>query len=76
MTGVVERGPGGGLPCPECGTVIPIRISQLLSETSFRCAACGLVLTLDRAASAPSLAALEQLHKAFREAEAVKDRYR
>lgn len=74
MTGVVERGPG--LPCPECGTVIPIPMARLLSETSFRCAACGLVLTLDKAASATSLAALEQVCKAVREAEAVRDRYR
>lgn len=59
-----------GLPCPECATVIPVRMEELLFSMRFCCPSCGLALSLDRQESRPALDALEEYYYAMEEIKA------
>ena len=42
-----------GIPCPDCGTLIPVTISDLLGPSgNFTCSNCGRKLSLMRRESA------------------------
>jgi hypothetical protein len=56
---------GGGVPCPTCGTLIPIAVQGLLRLERFRCPAprCGTTLRLDAGRSGAALTALREYQK-------------
>lgn len=43
-----KSGRDTGIPCPQCGALIEIKIEDLLRRSFFRCKQCGLELTLNR----------------------------
>ena len=61
-----------GLPCPECGYVIPMTMELLLTQETFYCTSCGLELTLNRQQSQETLDALARLDEQLAEAERLK----
>lgn len=65
-----------GLPCPQCGKFIEMRIEDLLRRSFFRCKQCGLELTLNRAQSRDSLDALDKLQGAIETLNSVKSKYK
>lgn len=58
MAGAIEAAGPGGFPCPECGTLIPVTINDLLDSGAVKCGACGLALTVDQGPSRDALAML------------------
>ncbi|HRI63734.1 MAG TPA: hypothetical protein PK156_05835, partial [Polyangium sp.] len=65
-----QRAPG--MPCPQCGCFLEMRIQDLLFNTQFKCVYCGLEMHMDRDESRVSLNALQQLHVAMDNVEAAK----
>lgn len=61
-----------GMPCPRCHFFIKMSIEDLLYKNEFICPGCSLKLTLDRGQSRESLKALQHLHVAIKNLEAVK----
>jgi hypothetical protein len=61
-----------GMPCPSCQFFIKMPIVELLVAPGFSCPGCGLRLDLDRSRSLKSMALLQDLHVATRNAEAVR----
>lgn len=56
-----------GIPCPDCGTLIPVTIFDLLcSSGNFVCSCCGRKLTLMRQESAQALGELQKVAEAQR----------
>lgn len=56
-----------GIPCPDCGTLIPVTIFDLLSSSgNFVCSCCGRILTLMRQESAQALDELQKVAEAQR----------
>lgn len=56
-----------GIPCPDCGTLIPVTIFDLLfSSGNFVCSCCGRMLTLMRQESAQALGELQKVAEAQR----------
>lgn len=54
-----------GIPCPDCGTLIPVTIADLLgSSGNFICSCCGRMLTLMRRESAQALGELQKVQEA------------
>lgn len=50
-----------GLPCPACGTFIPISLAELLASHRLICPACGLHLEMDSSSSEKAMKALTAL---------------
>ena len=65
-----------GMPCPRCKFFIQMSIKDILYKTEFICPGCSLKLTLNRGESKDTLKALQQLHIALENLEAVKDKYK
>lgn len=56
-----------GIPCPDCGTLIPVTIADLLGPSgNFVCSCCGRILTLMRRESAQALGELQKVQDAQR----------
>ncbi|WP_298061926.1 hypothetical protein [uncultured Rikenella sp.] len=56
-----------GIPCPDCGTLIPVTISDLLGPSgNFTCSNCGRKLSLMRRESAQALNELQKVQAAWR----------
>lgn len=56
-----------GIPCPDCGTLIPVTIADLLGASeNFVCPCCGRMLTLMRRESAQALDELRKVQEAQR----------
>jgi hypothetical protein len=60
-----------GIPCPQCGAFIEIRIEDLLRRTFFRCRQCGLELTLNRAQTADALESVKALEGSIEDPDAL-----
>jgi len=56
---------GKGFPCPQCGHPFRLTAAQLLGADQFACASCGLVLTLDKQQSLPTLERLRAYEQAI-----------
>lgn len=72
MSGGNEQQRVPGIPCPQCGCFIQMRIQDLLFGSKFQCVYCGLEMQMDREESRVSLNALQQLHVAMENVEAAK----
>ena len=70
MSNNLWPGSGQGFPCPQCGDPFRLTAAELLAGEEFACAACGLVLTLNKEQSAP---ALEKLRAHERTIEQIAD---
>lgn len=55
-----------GIPCPDCGTLIPVTIADLFGSGVFVCSCCGRMLTLMRRESARALDELQKVRDAQR----------
>jgi uncharacterized paraquat-inducible protein A len=75
MTHQNEPAKKQGFGCPECKFPIEMSIQQLLRSEDVFCPGCGLVLTIDRAASRESMEALNQLNVAIENFNMVKNKY-
>lgn len=75
MTQQNEPAKKQGLVCPECKFLIELSITKLLSIEDVFCPGCGLVLTIDRAASRDSMEALNNLNVAIENFNMVKNKY-
>lgn len=53
-----------GIPCPDCGTLIPVTIADLFGTGIFVCSCCGRMLTLMRRESAQALSELQKVRDA------------
>lgn len=53
-----------GIPCPDCGTLIPVTIADLFGTGIFVCTCCGRMLTLMRRESAQALSELQKIRDA------------
>lgn len=53
-----------GIPCPDCGTLIPVTIADLFGTGIFVCSCCGRILTLMRRESAQALSELQKVRDA------------
>lgn len=53
-----------GIPCPDCGTLIPVTIADLFGAGIFVCSCCGRMLTLMRRESAQALSELQKVRDA------------
>ncbi len=58
---------GQGLPCPECGIIIPVTMQQLLFSPRITCPACALSLTVDQTESAEALDSLRAYYNRMEE---------
>lgn len=67
----IKRQPG--LKCPECGSIIPISMNQLLQMQTVVCNNCFLTLDIVPEKSKGALEALGKLKDGFDHAEAVKN---
>lgn len=50
-----------GIPCPDCGTLIPVTVADLFGSGIFTCTCCGRMLTLMRRESARALDELQKV---------------
>ena len=60
-------GSGQGFPCPQCAHPFRLTAAELLAGEQFACTACGLVLTLNRAESAPALEKLRAYERTMQQ---------
>ncbi len=65
----ISREPG--LRCPECNTLIPVSIAELLHVGAVVCPNCTLMLEVDRERSHGALDALQRLQSAHDEARRI-----
>lgn len=68
----MQTQPKPGMACPQCGFFIDITIEDLLYKGSIICPGCTLELTMNRDSSRESLQALQDLHTAIKNVEALK----
>jgi hypothetical protein len=62
------------LPCPGCGTAIPVDIGALVQTGRVGCPSCALVLEVDRPGSRKAFAALERWYLGMQEATEIVQR--
>lgn len=55
-----------GIPCPQCGNLIPTSIQQILYSNSLFCPVCGLRINIDKRKSDKALKTLAKVEEAER----------